>query len=214
MLVSILGDRRFRSQRTRQDRKFLFSVDRVTLLLLFAPTQRILAVPLLSGGKSVGRTVMTFGVVLLVSVVSTSAAEFPVRKAGLWEITIEGKHSIKVRQCSDPASDQAIERAGIGLPGECTNGDVEKSGNTITLVSVCTAARKTTTMRMVITGSLDSDYTMTMSAQASGRSVGPSMTLSGKWLGPCTAGQKPGDVVMPNGTKINILPKHMDSAAR
>jgi hypothetical protein len=31
------------------------------------------------------------------------------------------------------------------------------------------------------------------------------MTMAAKWLGPCTADQKPGDMIMGNGTKINIL---------
>ncbi|HTV35337.1 MAG TPA: DUF3617 family protein [Xanthobacteraceae bacterium] len=163
-----------------------------------------------------GRIGVAFIAFLLLSFASASAAEFPTRKAGLWEITIVGDHPIKVRQCSDAASDEAMEQAGIGFPGECAKRDVEKSGNTITVVSVCTSARKTTVSHMVITGSLDSTYTMTMSTQESGRSAGPSMTLSGKWLGPCAADQKPGDVMLPNGAKFNILklPKGVDAAAR
>jgi hypothetical protein len=31
------------------------------------------------------------------------------------------------------------------------------------------------------------------------------MTMSAKWLGPCAADQRPGDMIMPNGMKINIL---------
>jgi Protein of unknown function (DUF3617) len=155
-------------------------------------------------------------IAFILSTASVSGADFPARKAGLWEITIAGHDSITVRQCSDAASDEAMEQASFGVAGECAKRDVEKSGSTITVVSVCTSARKTTISRMVITGSLDSEYTMTMSSQAPGRSVGPSMTLSAKWLGSCGPGQKPGDVIMPNGTKINILnlPKGMGSASR
>jgi hypothetical protein len=29
--------------------------------------------------------------------------------------------------------------------------------------------------------------------------------LTARWLGPCAADQKPGDMIMPNGTKMNIL---------
>jgi hypothetical protein len=32
-----------------------------------------------------------------------------------------------------------------------------------------------------------------------------SMTMTAKWLGPCAAGQRPGDMIMPNGMKMNIL---------
>lgn len=31
------------------------------------------------------------------------------------------------------------------------------------------------------------------------------MTILAKWLGPCVAGQKPGDVMMGNGMKMNVL---------
>jgi hypothetical protein len=36
------------------------------------------------------------------------------------------------------------------------------------------------------------------------------MTMEAKWLGPCAADQKPGDVIMSNGVKINIpeMQKH------
>ena len=30
------------------------------------------------------------------------------------------------------------------------------------------------------------------------------MTMEGQWLGACTADQKPGDIVMGNGAKINL----------
>ena len=31
------------------------------------------------------------------------------------------------------------------------------------------------------------------------------MTITAKWLGPCAAGQKPGDVIMANGMTMNVL---------
>lgn len=151
-----------------------------------------------------GRISLAFGVLFIVSAASVSAAEFPARKAGLWEITIAGGHSIKVRQCSDAASDQAMAQAGIGFPGDCAKHDVQESGGTITIVSACKSAGKTVVSHMVITGSLDSNYTMTVTSQDAGTS-GPVMILYGRWLGPCGVDQKPGDVIMPNGTKINIL---------
>jgi hypothetical protein len=30
------------------------------------------------------------------------------------------------------------------------------------------------------------------------------MTMDAKWLGPCAADQKPGDIIMSNGMKINV----------
>jgi hypothetical protein len=31
------------------------------------------------------------------------------------------------------------------------------------------------------------------------------LKIEAKWLGPCAAGQKPGDVTMPNGMTMNVL---------
>lgn len=156
--------------------------------------------------KAVNRITMAFGIFVICCTAAASAADFPARKPGLWKITITGEDSFTVRQCSDPASDQTILQAGIGASGNCAKPEVQQSGNTITLDSVCKAAGKATASHIVITGSLDSKYTMTMSGQAVGKSAhGKSMTLNAEWLGPCGAHQKPGDLIMPNGTTINLL---------
>ena len=31
------------------------------------------------------------------------------------------------------------------------------------------------------------------------------MKIAAKWVGPCAAGQKPGDVIMSNGRTMNVL---------
>ena len=152
-----------------------------------------------------GRIGIAFSIFVIFSTASASAAELPARKAGLWEITIAGPHSIKVRQCSDATSDQAMAQAGIGLPADCAKRDVQASGSTITIESVCRSAGRTTTSHIVITGSLESKYTMIMTSQAPGKSVGASMTLYAEWLGPCRPDQRPGDVIMPDGSKVNVL---------
>lgn len=148
---------------------------------------------------------IVFSVLVILSTASASAAEFPARKAGLWEITIAGPHSIKLRQCSDAASDQAMAEAGIGPAGNCPKRDVEKSTSTIIIDSVCRSAGKTTTSHIVITGSLESKYTMTMTSQAPGVSAATAMTMYAEWLGPCRGDQRPGDVIMSDGSKVNLL---------
>lgn len=148
---------------------------------------------------------MAFSVLVILSTATAFAAEFPARKAGLWEITIAGPHSIKLRQCSDAASDQAMAQAGIGPAGECPKRDVQKSGSAIIIDSLCKSPGKTTASHIVITGSLESKYTMTMTSQAPGVSVGTSLTMYAEWLGPCQADQRPGDVIMSDGRKVNLL---------
>src|SRR5712671_1250684 len=62
------------------------------------------------------------------------------------------------------------------------------------------------TSHAVITGSFDSAYTMTVTSESDALPGGKmTMTIAAKWLGPCTADQKPGDMIMGNGFKMNIL---------
>ena len=99
-----------------------------------------------------------------------------------------------------------------GGKGDCSKQEVKKSGNTITVDWVCKTGPTTTTPRAVITGSFDSGYTM----KITGKSDGPAMpgmppggqhnmTVEAKHAGPCQAGQKPGDIIMANGMKMNVL---------
>jgi hypothetical protein len=83
---------------------------------------------------------------------------------------------------------------------------VQRSGNSITIDSACTIGGKATTTHSVITGSFDSAYTMTVTSQNESVPGGSTtMMMSAKWLGPCAANQKPGDMIMGNGMKMNIL---------
>ena len=98
------------------------------------------------------------------------AAELPPRKAGLWEMTTTSNgRTMLIKQCLDAATDQAMqENAGLTPERSCSKRDLQKSGDTTTVDSVCTIAGKTLTNHMVITGSFDSGYTMTMTSQGDG----------------------------------------------
>jgi Protein of unknown function (DUF3617) len=155
---------------------------------------------------------------LLITLVAMPAlaAEMPARKAGLWEIATSAGNRMAIRQCIDAATDQMMQsRAGTGpAPGTgpgagtppCSKRDVQKTGDTVTIDSTCTVAGRTVNTHAVVTGSFDSAYTMTVTSQGDGIPAGAgTMTMSAKWLGPCAADQRPGDMIMPNGMKINIL---------
>ena len=72
--------------------------------------------------------------------------------------------------------------------------------------ATCTTTGKTLTSHGAVTGSFDRAYTMIVTTQGDGIPGGTrTMTVTAKWLGPCAADQKPGDMIMPNGTKLNIL---------
>jgi Protein of unknown function (DUF3617) len=139
------------------------------------------------------------------------AAELPTRKAGLWEVKMSFENRSgagqAIQQCIDPATDQAMQSStGPLAQAGCSKRDIQKSGDTVTIDSTCTVAGKTATSHAVITGSLQSAYTMTVTSESDALPSGKmTMTMAAKWLGPCAADQKPGDMIMGNGFKMNIL---------
>jgi len=157
------------------------------------------------------RLIRTISVVTLAVTMPALAAELPTRKAGLWEIktSFENRSGVVpvIQQCIDAATDQLMQSsAGAFAKGACSKREVQRSGNTITIDSACTLGGKTATAHAVITGSFDSTYTMTVTSQSESLPGGKmTMTMEAKWLGPCAADQKPGDMMMANGVKMNIL---------
>jgi hypothetical protein len=139
------------------------------------------------------------------------AAELPSRKPGLWEVKTSFENgnvpAQVIRQCVDASTDQMMQARSVGSSQrDCSKRDMQRSGNTITIDSTCTVGGKTRTSHVVITGSFDSAYTMTLTSQSEGAPAGSkSMTMAVKWIGACAADQKPGDMIMADGRKINIF---------
>jgi hypothetical protein len=157
---------------------------------------------------------------ILLSICSTAvpAADLPSRKPGLWQVKTRIENSNapgrEVRQCIDAATDQMTQSsAGPFAAAACPERAVQRSENSIVIDSSCTVGGKPATAHAVVAGSFDSAYTMTVTAQSGvfpgGKMI---MTMEGKWLGPCAADQKPGDIIMGNGIKINI-PEMMKRSA-
>jgi hypothetical protein len=135
-----------------------------------------------------------------------AAAEMPSRKAGLWEITTHmPNHPMTMKQCIDAATDQAMQSHASSAGANCSKRDVQKSATGMTIDSVCTIAGKTMNSHIVVSGSFDSNYTMTITSEGGSLPAARTITLDAKWLGPCAADQKPGDTIMSNGVKMNIV---------
>jgi Protein of unknown function (DUF3617) len=149
-------------------------------------------------------------ILILIVVMPALAAELPSRKPGLWQVkTSVGSSNaaaLVFQQCIDATTDQMMQSsAGPFAPAVCPERDVQRSENSITIDSTCAVGGKAATAHSVITGSLDSAYTMTVTSQIpdipDGKMI---MTMDAKWLGSCAADQKPGDIIMSNGMKINV----------
>lgn len=162
-----------------------------------------------------------FALIASIGVAATAPAaalDLPARKPGLWEITIaaEGRNIPMpgMQHCIDAATDKQMSALGNSMGREaCPTQDVRQSGSTITVDSTCKFGATTTQTHSVVTGDFSSAYNVEVESK---HQSGPPMPgaqpgqvshtkISAKWLGPCTAGQKPGDMILGNGMKINIL---------
>jgi hypothetical protein len=135
------------------------------------------------------------------------ATDLPARKPGLWEVktSIEGSpRALTVQQCVDASTDQMLQSsAGPFSAAACPDREVKKSDASMSIDSRCSLGGKPATAHAVVAGSFDSAYTMTVTSEGGGLPA-VTMTIESKWLGACAADQKPGDVIMSGGVKINV----------
>ena len=146
------------------------------------------------------------------------ALDMPTRKAGLWELkmTFEGRKipPQTMKHCTDAATDKLMNgNYGGSAQQNCSKQDMTNSNGSIVVDSVCNFGGATVTSHAVVTGSFDSAYKVDVTSTRSGGPVAAGMAAKGsthmvieaKWLGPCAAGQKPGDIIMSNGMSMNVL---------
>jgi len=153
-----------------------------------------------------------FALILVLLFIGTAAAfDPPKRKSGLWEMKIsnaqaQGSHAIQ--QCVDEKSDDLMKKEmSDNQKTQCSKNEMRKEGNKIVAESVCKIQNSTATTRAVFTGRFDSAYTADIKSTYEPPMAGmkeSSTVIEAKWLGPCKAGQKPGDIVMPGMPNINL----------
>jgi len=160
--------------------------------------------------------VLCGGVLLLAIAAATSAqaVELPVRKAGLWEMKMVRAGSpmpeMTMQHCTDETVDKEMNNNVSPVAKQvCSKQDIQKTATGYVSDSVCSVAGTTTTSHAEITGDFSSAYTVKSTAHIQGGVAGAAgrdstTTIEAKWLGACKADQKPGDIVMPGGFKMNI----------
>lgn len=141
------------------------------------------------------------------------AVEMPVRKPGLWEMKMVRTGSplpeMTMQHCTDETIDRAMTAAAAPMSKEvCAKNDVQKTATGYVSDSECSVAGMSMTSHSEITGDFNSAYTVKTTAHSvrgpAGSPHDATMTIEAKWLGACKPGQKPGDIVMPGGFKLNI----------
>jgi len=149
-------------------------------------------------------------ILALICVAPAAAADGLARKPGLWEVRTRIENArqppLVVRQCIDAATDPMLQSiAGPIDPAVCAERKVASAPNATTVDFTCTVAGKPATAHAVITGSFESAYELTVTAQGDAVPGGQvTMLMEGKWLGSCAADQRPGDVILGNGMKVNL----------
>jgi hypothetical protein len=141
------------------------------------------------------------------------AVELPVRKAGLWEMkmlrTGGPVPEMTMQHCTDETTDKAMSSSFSPASKElCPKNDILKTATGYVSDSVCNVAGVTMTSHSEITGDFNSAYTVKTTSQRQGGPPGmprdSTTTIEAKWLGACKADQKPGDIMMPGGARMNI----------
>ena len=140
---------------------------------------------------------------------TVTAADLPKRKSGLWEIATSqtgGPPGPVAQMCIDEKLDDMAKQLSAGAV-TCTRQELRRDGDRYISDSVCKIGDSTATTHAVISGDFESTYQADIQARYSpplmGMTEGRSV-MNAKWLGPCRAGQRPGDIVMPGGSTINI----------
>jgi Protein of unknown function (DUF3617) len=180
--------------------------------------QRDTITDVIRDGDHAMRRLLVISAISLMYAAPAFALDMPARKAGLCEVKMvfEGRNlpAQVMRQCVDQVTDKLMNANFGGAAQEaCSKPDIKNSGGTITIDSVCKFGAATTTSHAVVTGSFDSAFTMKVTSKSEGGPPLPGiapgaethMTIEAKHLGSCEAGQKPGDVMMSNGMKMNVL---------
>jgi hypothetical protein len=151
--------------------------------------------------------------VALLPAADAQAVELPVRKAGLWEMKMVrsggSMPDMTMQHCTDASTDKQMSTSFSPGKETCAKQDIAKTATGYVSDSVCNVAGMTVTSHAEITGDFNSAYTVKSTARTEGGPSGvprdSTTTLEAKWLGACKADQKPGDIVMPGGMKMNIL---------
>jgi hypothetical protein len=138
--------------------------------------------------------------------------EMPNRKAGLWEMKMvsEAMPGMTMQHCTDETTDKQMRNAASPMAKEmCSKNEIKKTATGYVTDSTCEIGGIKMNSHAEISGDFNSAYTVATTSQQQGGPVGggprqTTMKLDAKWLGPCSADQKPGDIVMPGGFKMNV----------
>jgi Protein of unknown function (DUF3617) len=153
-------------------------------------------------------------IVLLVLILGASLAQaedLPKRKSGLWEVKRSPTDPHPLQMCVEEKTDNAFRWLVEAKHKEsCKVDKLAREGDKWVVDAVCTLANHKTTAKThaVVTGKFDSAYkiesTSAFDPPLHGKTEGKAV-IEQRWTGPCKPDQRPGDVILADGRKVNLI---------
>ena len=155
-----------------------------------------------------------FALAFSVPAYAASTLEVPPLRPGLWEATTASANRSQpqpavTRMCIDKQTQRRVlEQLAFAAPRMCSRNQYGMRGGRFMTDSSCTLGASTIEGRTETTFLRDTAYR----TEVVGR-VGPTgrvaetqtTVIDGRHVGPCPAGMKPGDLVLPNGLTLNLV---------
>ena len=142
---------------------------------------------------------------------SAWANDMPARKPGLWEVSMHmdtaNAPTEVTKLCLDAATDAAMQGL-ASTSSSCSKKEMRRDGDVVTSNSVCKFGGTEMTSQAVATFSGDTAYHVEIKTQYKPPMMGrgeSTMTQDAKWVGACPADMRPGDVIAPNGMRMNMM---------
>lgn len=157
------------------------------------------------------RRLIGIGIATALSAVATLAAAetMPARKAGLWEsTTTSADGNVTARQCIDAKTDQFAQGT-FGAGQNCSKNTMTKTSAGYEGASDCKIGTIQASAKSIITGDFDSKIHMVVDTTLAGMPgakapVQRQMVIDATYIGPCEAGQSPGDIILPDGKVVKM----------
>lgn len=164
------------------------------------------------------RLVLCLGALALVAqgVNAGGGSRLPARKSGLWEVTLrpEGpgpRTGQTVQQCTSAQAEPVMLLSILRGQEHCSEVKVARraasAGGGYDIRTVCEVHDNPVRAQVVLRGDLQSAYTGTFEVKflATPQNDTGRVAFEGRWLGACKPGQRPGDMVLPNGVTVNVV---------
>ncbi len=159
-------------------------------------------------------TAWGWGAIACLAGPALAAAEpMPTRKEGLWEVTVRGEtesvlRKQTVQQCTSKEAEPVMLLSVVPGQEHCHDVKVRRAQRgSYKIQTVCYVHDNRVDATVELSGDLKAHYSGAFEVKYAKRvRFEPGRTLfEGRWLGACRPGQRPGDMLLPNGATVNVV---------